>query len=29
MDADPGEKRIEQLNQNPSDQNILTIIGCS
>jgi len=29
MDADPVEKRIEQINKNHSDQNIHWIIGCS
>lgn len=29
MDADPGEKRIEQMKQKLSGQNILQIMGCS
>ena len=29
MDADPGEKRTEQMNKNLSGQNIHRIIGCS
>lgn len=29
MDADPGEKRIEQMQQKLSGQSILQIIGCS
>jgi len=29
MDADPGEKRIEQMNKNHGNQNIHWIIGCS
>ncbi|MDK2942262.1 MAG: hypothetical protein PWP56_1775 [Acetobacterium sp.] len=29
MDADPGEKRIEQNDQKLSARNILGIMGCS